>query len=115
MKTLFGALFYAVRTLFLPRASLQLQIVALRHQLIVLRRSQRGRVQLNRADRVFWVWLSKIWSGWRSALVIVKPETVAAWHRKGFHLFWKWNRKRGPGRPEVSAEVRARSEERRVG
>lgn len=107
MKTLFGAIFYVVRTLFLPRASLQLQIVALRHQLIVLRRSQRGRVQLNRADRVFWVWLSKIWSGWRSALVIVKPETVVAWHRKGFRLFWKWKSKRGPGRPEVSAEVRA--------
>ena len=91
------------------RASLQLENVALRHQLNVLRRSQRGRAQLNRADRVFWVWLSKIWSGWRSALVIVKPETVVAWHRKGFRLYWKWKSKRGPGRPEVSAEVRALS------
>ncbi|OFW31112.1 MAG: hypothetical protein A3J28_08675 [Acidobacteria bacterium RIFCSPLOWO2_12_FULL_60_22] len=60
MKTLFGSLFCAVGSLFVPRASLQLEIVALRHQLNVLRRSQRGRVQLNRADRVFWVWLSKI-------------------------------------------------------
>src|SRR5450759_3662751 len=107
MKTLFGSLFYAVRSFFVMRASLQLEIVALRHQLIVLRRSQRGRVQLNRADRVLWVWLSKIWSGWRSALVIVKPETVVGWHRKGFRLYWKWKSKRGPGRPEVSAEVRA--------
>jgi len=89
------------------RASLQLENVALRHQLNVLRRSQRGRAQLSRADRVFWVRLSRIWSGWRSALVIVKPETVVAWHRKGFRLFWKWKSKRGPGRPDISAEVRA--------
>ena len=107
MKTLLGALFCAVRSLLEPRASLQLEMVALRHQWNVLRRSQRGRVQLNRADRILWVWLSKIWFGWRSALVIVKPETVVAWHRKGFRLCWKWKSKRGPGRPEVSAEVRA--------
>jgi hypothetical protein len=107
MKTLFGSLFYAVRTLFLSSATLQLEIVALRHQLNVMRQSQRGRVHLNRADRVFWVWLAKIWSGWRSALVIVKPETVVAWHRKSFRLYWKWKSKCGPGRSEVSAEVRA--------
>jgi putative transposase len=86
---------------------LTLEIVALRHQLNVLHRRQRCRVQLSRADRLFWVWLSKILSGWRSALVIVKPETVVAWHRKGFRVYWKWKSKRGPGRPEVSAEVRA--------
>jgi hypothetical protein len=33
---------------------------------------------------LFWVWLSHLWSGWRWALVIVKPATVVAWHRKGF-------------------------------
>jgi hypothetical protein len=32
-------------------------------------------------------WLSKLWNGWRSALVIVKPETVIAWHRRGFRLY----------------------------
>src|SRR3970040_726010 len=107
METLFGSLFYAVRSFLEPRASLQLEMVALRHQWNVLRRSQRGRVQLNRADRVFWVWLSRIWFGWRSALAIGHTETVVAWHRKGFRLYWKWKSKRGPGRPEVSAEVRA--------
>ena len=107
MQTWLVSLLYAVRSLFETRASLQLEIIALRHQLNALRRTQRGRIQLNRADRLFWVWLSKFWSGWRSALVIVKPETVVAWHRKGFRLYWKWKSKRGPGRPEVSAEVRA--------
>jgi hypothetical protein len=46
------------------------------------------------------VWLSRIWSGWRSALAIVRPETVVAWHRKGFRLFWTWKVRHGePGRP----------------
>jgi len=39
--------------------------------------------------------LSRFWTGWRSALVIVKPETVIAWHRKGFRLFWTWKVRRG--------------------
>jgi hypothetical protein len=96
-----------VRPLVQAQAAPRLENVALRHQLNVLHRTQKGRIRLNRADRWFWVWLSKIWSGWRSALVIVKPETVVAWHRKGFRLYWKWKSKPGPGRPEVSTEVRA--------
>src|SRR3990170_7262563 len=68
---------------------------------------QRGRVRLNRADQVFWVWLSKVWSNWRSVLVIVKPETVIGWHRKGFRLYWTWkSRIRRPGRPTESQDVR---------
>jgi putative transposase len=51
--------------------------------------------------------LSRFWTGWRSALVIVKPETVIAWHRKGFRLFWTWKVRRGqPGRPPVCRETR---------
>jgi transposase InsO family protein len=51
--------------------------------------------------------LSRFWTGWRSALVIVKPETVIAWHRKGFRLFWTWKMRRGqPGRPPVCQETR---------
>jgi transposase InsO family protein len=56
---------------------------------------------------VFWVWLSRLWSGWRSTLAIVKPETVISWHRKGFRLYWTWKSWCGmPGRPEVSQEAR---------
>jgi putative transposase len=81
--------------------------LALRHQVAVLKRSQRSRLRLNSADRLLWVWLSRTWSQWRSALLIVKPETVIAWHRKGFRLYW--TRKSGhatPGRPEVCEEIR---------
>jgi putative transposase len=41
---------------------------------------------LTRADRLLWIWLSRIWSGWRTTMVLVKPATVIAWHRQGFRL-----------------------------
>jgi hypothetical protein len=50
---------------------------------------------------------ARVWSGGRSALVIVKPDTVIAWHRKGFRLFWTWKVRRGrPGRPAAAKDVR---------
>ena len=54
---------------------------------------------------MLWGWLSRLWNGWRSALVIVKPETVIAWHRKGFRLYWQWKSRHPRGRPSVSREV----------
>ena len=100
-------LFAFLRSWFQSRLQLQAEIVALRHQIIVLRRSQKGRVHLRAADRLFWVWLSRLWSGWRAALAIVKPATVISWHRQGFRLYWAWRSRRGtPGRPPVSHEVR---------
>jgi putative transposase len=74
--------------MFRSRAALELENLALRHQIGVLRRSARKRFKLTSADRLVWVWLSRIWSDWRSALAIVKPETVVAWHRAGFRPFW---------------------------
>ena len=59
------------------------EIIALRHQLTVLQRTHKPRrLVLHRIDRCLWVWLSRLWSGWRSALIIVKPETVIGWHRQ---------------------------------
>ena len=63
--------------------------------------------KLTSADRLLWTWLCEAWSDWRSALVIVKPETVIGWHRKGFRLFWTWKVRHGQlGRPQVSKEIR---------
>src|ERR1700681_176467 len=109
MLTILLSLFSSARQVFQTRAALQAEILALRHQLLVLQRSSRGhRLRLSRADRFLWVWLARFWSGWRSALLIVKPETVIAWHRKGFRLYWKWKVQRGKrGRPAVPREVRA--------
>ena len=72
------------------RATLQLENRALRHQIGALRRSAKKRPKLPAADRVLRVWLCGVWHDWRSALVIVKPGTVMAWHRQGLRLFWTW-------------------------
>src|SRR5438105_9965659 len=91
---------------FKSRTTLHLDDLALRHRLGVLRRSVK-RPKLTPADRLLWVWLCEVWRDWRSALVIVKPETVIAWHRKGFRLFWTGKVRQGqPGRPAVPKEVR---------
>jgi putative transposase len=88
-------------------AALQIEIVALHHQVNVLRRSASNRPRLRPSDRVFWAWLARIWPDWRSALVFVKPDTVVTWHRKGFRLFWTWkSRHRGAGRSSVAKDIR---------
>jgi hypothetical protein len=62
---------------------------------------------IRRTDRWLWVWLSWLWAGWRSALIVVKPETVLSWHRKGFRLYWTWKIRRGrAGRPRLSKDTR---------
>ncbi len=91
---------------FRGRAVLQLELLALRHQLATLERTS-PRPSLRPADRLLWVILSRILPNWREVVVIVKPETVIGWHRKGFRLFWTWkSRSRRSGRPPVSREVR---------
>src|SRR6516162_1361865 len=83
------------------RVTLQAEVLALRHQILVLQRgNQKRRVKVSPADRLLWVWISRLWPGWRAALRIVKPETVIAWHRKGFRLYWSWKSRppRSPAR-----------------
>jgi putative transposase len=87
------------------RASLELELIALRHQVTVLRRQRPGRPQLSSLDRLLWVWLYRIWPQVIDAMVLVKPATVVQWHRKGFRLYWRW-RSRSPGRPRVCTEIR---------
>src|ERR1700674_1538881 len=70
------SLLLTLRTWARSRAALQLEVLALRHQLQVLQRTRPQRLRLTKADRWLWMRLSGIWTGWRTALVIVKPETV---------------------------------------
>src|SRR6185436_814662 len=90
------------------QAALQAENIALRHQLIVLQRTRKPtRPVLKPGDRCLWVWLSRLWSEWRSALIIVMPETVIGWHRQGFRWYWTWKVRHGKtGRPQVSKELR---------
>ncbi len=87
--------------------ALVLENLALRHQLAVLQRSA-PRLRLRRSDRLFWVLLSRLWSGWPDGVSIVQPATVIRWQRSGFKIFWTWkSRRNGPGRPAVAPEIRA--------
>jgi putative transposase len=102
-------LFYMVALLsvgFKQRRELALENLALRQQLALFNRNQK-RLQLRRTDRLFWAWLSRFWEMWRESLIVVKPNTVVRWHRKGFALYWTWLSKRNRiGRPGTSREVR---------
>jgi len=103
----FPLLFSFTRSLFAPRLQLMAEILALRQQLAILNRTAK-RPSLRFQDRLFWIVLARFWKSWRSALLIVKPETVIKWHRQGFRLYWRWKSKAGrPGRPRINAEIRA--------
>jgi transposase InsO family protein len=85
---------------------LQIEVLALRHQLAVYQRAGR-RPQLGPADRILWAWLSRAWAGWREALVFVQPQTVIAWQQKRFRDYWTRLSRRGRvGRPQVAKEIR---------
>jgi hypothetical protein len=90
---------------FKTREDLVLENLALRQQIEILQRTGR-RPRATKADRVFWVALSKVWSGWRDALVVFTPATVVGGHRKRFKLFWTWKSRVRHGRPRVHPEVR---------
>ena len=96
----------ALRAGFRPRADLVIENLALRQQLAVLQRNSK-RPRLRNLDRAFWLLLSRVWSHFADVLVIVKPETIVRWHRRGFRLFWHWkSRPRGPKEGEVSTEIK---------
>ncbi|MFN3078204.1 MAG: helix-turn-helix domain-containing protein, partial [Alphaproteobacteria bacterium] len=99
-------LFATLRDAILSRAALQMENLALRQQVAALKR-QTPRPRLGFWDRLFWVILFRLWSMWRDVLVIVKPETVIAWHRAGFRLFWRWkSRQKRAGRPPTPKDIR---------
>ena len=97
--------FLFLRALVVPKFVLAMENLALRQQVAVFKQSVK-RPKLRPRDRVFWKWMSILWPDWRSALLIVKPETVVRWHRQGFRLYWCWKSKAGkPGRPAIAEEV----------
>jgi len=101
------ALLAAIGSSLRKRAELEAEILALRHQLAVLQQAAPRRLRFSRADRFFWVLLSRVWRGWRDAVQIVQPATVVAWHRRLFAWHWRW-RSAQPrvGRPPVASDVR---------
>jgi len=100
------SLFAAVGVYFRSRTDTALEVLALRQQLAVLK-PRRSRPPLSRLDRLFWTALRKTWAGWRDVLLIVKPETVVAWHRAGFRWYWRWRSRPRGGPPRVTEEIRS--------
>ncbi len=105
MRDVLYALLATARSSLKRQPELALENVALRQQLAILQRKAK-RPKLTKADRAFWVVLSRLWSDWQSALVLVKPETVIGWHRKGFKLYWTRKSRNRGGRPPIDVEIR---------
>ena len=95
----------AIGVFFRSRTDTALEVLALRQQVAVLKR-KRSRPTLRTLDRLFWTALRRFWSRWSEVLIIVKPETVAGWHRAGFRLYWRWCSRSPGGRPRITEEVR---------
>ena len=106
MFSVFAALMAQLRNIVSDRRDLLLENAALRQQLAIYQRNGK-RPKLTSADRRFWVWLSRSWPGWRTALVIVQPETVIKWHRDLWKRYWtRKSRRHSRGRPRIAPEVR---------
>jgi hypothetical protein len=106
MIALLYALLATARSSLKSQRELALENLALRQQLAILLRDSK-RPKLRKADRAFWVALLRLWTGWQSALILVKPETVIGWHRKGFKLYWTWKSRNQGGRPPKDVEIRS--------
>jgi putative transposase len=107
MKPVSRALLAFLASCFRSRLSLQLEILALRHQLTLYRRSSR-RPQVRPIDRIAWSWLSRGWSRWREVVVFVQPATVIAWQRQRFRDHWARLIRNGRrGRPTIPTDIRA--------
>jgi putative transposase len=100
------AVYLFLRALAMSRAALAAENLALRHQVTVWQRMMK-RPKLCWRDRLFWVWLSRLWPQWRSILRIVQPDTVVKWHQLGFKLYWRCTSKsRQVGRPVIDQAIR---------
>ena len=106
MLPIISALLAFAVGLFRSRASLGLEHLALRHQLALYHQTVR-RPRLHATDRLFWAWLSRLWSAWQDALAFVQPRTVIAWQRQRFRDHWRQlSRGTKPGRPVLAKEIR---------
>src|SRR5258705_4370976 len=92
---------------FKSKSRLEAENAALRHQLTVLRRKVRGRVQFTNGDRLFLIQLYRWFPSVLRAITIIQPETLVRWHRAGFRRYWRWKSRSLGGRPQISAELRA--------
>src|SRR5438552_14083962 len=106
MGDLCRLIWYLVAGLFRSRAALHAEILALRHQLNVLRRKSPKRPIFSNVDRLIFDGVCSLTARVLDALKILKPATVIRWHRAGVRAYWRWKSRPRGGRPRASAEVR---------
>ena len=92
--------------MFRSRATLEAEILILRHQLNIQRRHLPKRLAFSAMDRLIFVGLYRLVPNTIKALTIVRPDTVIRWHRAGFRSYWRWKSRHRCGRPTVLPEVR---------
>jgi hypothetical protein len=92
---------------FKSKSRLEAENVALRRQLVILRRKVRGRVHLTNGDRLFLVQLYRWFPSVLNTITIIRPETLVRWHRAGFRRYWRWKSRSLGGRPQIDANLRA--------
>jgi Integrase core domain len=102
LKTLLGMLLL----LFRSRSQLQVEVLVLRQQLIVMRRTAPKRVRLRALDRLLFVLLYRLWPGILDAVAVIRPDTIVRWHRRGFRALWWWKSRRRLGRPAIAKDMR---------
>jgi hypothetical protein len=102
LKTALGTLLL----LFQSHSRLQVEILALRQQLVVLRRTAPKRVRLRTLDRLLFVLLYRLWPGVLDSIAVIQPDTIVRWHRRGFRALWWWKYRRRLGRPGIAKDVR---------
>jgi putative transposase len=106
MPPVVSALLAYLMTRFRSRRSMQMEIIALRHQVAVYKQTV-SRPQLRPTDRLFWAWFSRLCPAWQTALEFVQPRTVLAWQKKRFREHWRRVSQSGkPGRPATPKEIR---------
>ncbi len=107
MRTIALPVLRTLLGLLRSRALLHLEILTLRQQLAMVDKTPRKRLRFHWSQRLFWVWLYRLWPGCLQTLKVFKPDTLVRWHRKGFRLYWTWKcRCRLGGRPPIAPEVR---------
>ena len=106
MSELCRLIFGMVIDLFRSRAALEVEIVLLRQQINVLRRTNPKRLPFVSIDRLILGGVCRLFPEMFDALAIVRPETVIRWHRAGFRSYWHWKSRHRCGRPTVSLEIR---------
>jgi hypothetical protein len=101
----------ALLLLFQSRSRLQVEILALRQQLIVLRRTAPKRVRLRALDRLLFLLLYRLWPGVLDSIAVIQPDTIVRWHRRGFRALWQWRSRPitspalSAGRPPISTVI----------